>query len=533
MSIVMIWCVACDSKYTGVKPNAKLGEVSLEVTGDPAAQKHFKNGLLLLHSFEYLDARSEFIQAQKIDKSFAMAYWGELMAYNHPIWKRQLTDRATAALIKMAPTKETRRKMLKTEIEKDFFESVEILYGKGTKRERDLAYMNYMKKMYEKYPNNHEVSAFYAISLLGSSASGRDDELFDRSAQIAKGILEENAKHPGALHYLIHSYDDPDHAHMAVEAADSYAQVAPDAAHALHMPSHIYVALGRWRDVVKSNIASWNASVKKKQAGKSMEGSYHALNWLQYGFLQRGESEKAEALVEKLIAYTEEVPSKTAVSYLLAMQGAQCVETDTWTGEIADLDIDVSKLNLIKRSQDAFLKGMKYAKSGQIEKLENLIRDFKKDIYKSSLDVGNESYAMCSSGEYSSVAASQLDVDMATIMSMELEAELLKLKGKHDEALEKLSKASDLDETLKYAFGPPFIFKPAQEAYADYLRAQGQYQFAFEAYLRSLKRHPKRLHSLKGKLEMAKALKLEEDVVTAYEQDVLSVTEPLTWNQIL
>ena len=230
--------------------------------------------MLLLHSFEYFDARSEFLKAQELDKDFAMAYWGELMAYNHSIWQRQLTDRAKGVLRKMGPTRETRLKLAKTEIEKDFLMSVELLYGKGERSNRDKAYTEHMKKMVEKYPNNHEVLSFYALSLLASSKNGRDEVLFDKSAQIAKGILEENKNHPGALHYLIHSYDDPDHAHLAVDAADSYAKVAPDAAHALHMPSHIYVALGRWNDVVTSNIASWNASMKKKDIGQSREGSY-------------------------------------------------------------------------------------------------------------------------------------------------------------------------------------------------------------------------------------------------------------------
>lgn len=517
----------------GVKKDAKLGEVELKVNGAEEAQIHFKNGLLLLHSFEYLDARAEFLKAQAIDKNFGMAYWGELMAYNHPIWKRQLTDRAHAVFTKMGSTVEKRRQMFKSEIELDFFKAMEILYGEGTKVERDIAYRDYMAKLNKKYPDNHEVSAFYAVSLLGSSQNGREDALFDKSAQIAQGILKENNQHPGALHYLIHSYDDPDHAHMAVKAADSYALVAPDAAHALHMPSHIYVALGRWKDVVNSNIASWNASMKKRKAGKTAEGSYHALNWLQYGLLQRGEFDKASELVDLMEKHTEETKSKSAVSYLLAMKGAQNVETDTWHYDLDELEERISNMGLVKRSQLSFVKGMQAFENKDVSSLKSVLNTFNKDIYKSSLDVGNQSYQMCSSGEYASVTASQLDLDMAKIMAKELEAALLSLKGEQDKAIALLKEATELDETLKYAFGPPFILKPVAEMYADFLKDSDQYQLAYETYDRSLKRHPRRLHSLKGKLDMAQKIKADPTEIAQIEKEINISQSAQQWDEIL
>jgi hypothetical protein len=500
-----------DSSNNGIEEDAKLGDITLQVTGDAEAQKHFRNGLLLLHSFEYLDARSEFLKAQEIDKNFAMAYWGELMAYNHSIWQRQLSDMAKGALRKMGVTREVRKKMAVTEIEQDFLASVELLYGKGSKSERDQAYSDYLAKMVKKYPDNHEVLSFYALSLLATSKNGRDEKKFDKSAAIAQGILEENKNHPGALHYLIHSYDDPDHAHLAVDAADSYAKVAPDAAHALHMPSHIYVALGRWNDVVNSNIASWNASMKKLDRGQSKEGSYHALNWLQYGLLQRGETELATRLLKDMQKYTEARASKSARSYLLAMKGAHMVETNTWEGPIANIEILTKDLSLPKRTQEAFLEGMKAFHKGDEKQLASILDVLKKDKYKASLDVGNESFQMCSAGEYANIAPSQLDIDMVSIVEMELEAKLLYLQGKKSEALAILKKASDLDETLKYAFGPPIILKPVHEAYAEMLVAEGQKEEAFLAYKSSLERHPKRMLSVEGKLQLAKELGKTED----------------------
>ncbi|MCF6223634.1 MAG: hypothetical protein L3J34_07890 [Flavobacteriaceae bacterium] len=153
-----------------------------------------------------------------------------------------------------------------------------------------------MKKLNLKYPDNHEVKAFYALSLLGSVSDGRDDEIYGKGAKIAQGIIEENPNHPGALHYLIHSYDDPKHANLALDAAYSYAKVAPDASHALHMPSHIFVAMGMWDEVVKSNENSYQASVNRMERKKLDNDArgYHAFHWLEYGYLQQNRFEDAK-----------------------------------------------------------------------------------------------------------------------------------------------------------------------------------------------------------------------------------------------
>jgi len=238
------------SENTANNSESQLGDIQLKVTGTEAAQPHFEKGLLLLHSFEYEDAREAFLAAQEEDPKFAMAYWGEAMTFHHSLWLRQEKDKAVAALEKLAPSKEERIQLTGTELEKDFMTGAEILFGEGTKVERDVAYKNHMEKLTTKYPKNHEVSALYAISLLGATGEGRDNEIYGKSAKIAQGIIKENPNHPGALHYLIHAFDDPEHAPLAKLAADSYSKVAPDAAHALHMPSHIYVSMGLWDEVV-------------------------------------------------------------------------------------------------------------------------------------------------------------------------------------------------------------------------------------------------------------------------------------------
>ena len=507
--------------------SSKLGDIDFQVTGSVTAKPHFEKGLLLLHSFEYEDARAAFLEAQGADSTFAMAYWGEAMTYNHSLWQRQEKEKAVAALNKLGKDQTARAAFIETELEQDFFQAVEILFGEGTKYERDLAYNKYMEQLSLKYPKNNEVAAFYAISILGTSRNGRNEELYDKSARIVQGIIKENPNHPGALHYLIHSYDDPVHAHLAKKAADSYAKVAPDAAHALHMPSHIYVALGKWDDVVTSNIASWNASIKRMER-KELDNSarsYHAFNWLQYGFLQRGETEAAGNLLNDMIRYTSEEPSKVARGYLIAMKGAQMVETNTWEGAIADKEINVKDLSVTKKAGYAFLEGMKAYHQADAIQLDEIIKAMA-STRKSAINiVGDKGFAMCSAGGFASKPPNQLDIDMIYVMEMELAAYLATLNGDNKLAAEIFEKASALDEKLNYSFGPPTILKPVHEAYGEWLLANNQAETALAIFEKSLKRHPRRLLSIKGKKEAATQLNKESIIAEAGKELKVSMAK--------
>lgn len=533
---ILIGCllIACSSSTKTAEEQiktksatSKLGDIAFDVSGNSPAEPAFEKGLLLLHSFEYEDARAAFLEAQQLDSTFAMAYWGEAMSFNHSLWQRQEKEKALAALNKLAPTAAEREKLATTELQKDFFRSLEILLGEGTKYERDLAYNEFLEGLTQKYPDNNELAAFYAISLLGASRNGRDAELYDKSARIVKGIIEENPNHPGALHYLIHSYDDPVHAHLAKAAADSYAKVAPDAAHALHMPSHIYVALGRWDDVVTSNIASWNASVKRMERKdlKDDARSYHAFNWLQYGFLQRGEFDKADKILADMVRYKEAVSNKVARGYLLSMQGAQMVETNTWEGPWANLEVDVSDLNLTKKMQQSFIKGMVAYHQKDTKTLTAAVKNMEEKRKKAQNLVGDAGFAMCSAGGYASRPPNQLQIDMAHVMEMELQALLASLEGDDNGAAEWFEKGINLDEKLSYSFGPPSILKPVHEAYAEWLLEHNQLEKALTIFDKSLVRQPRRLRSLEGKKKAAELLKKETIVAEVAKELAISLAD--------
>ena len=240
-----------------------LGNIDFPNSGAADAQEAFLTGVKALHSFQFDEARFAFEEAQEIDPSFALAYWGQVMSDNHPLWAQQDIDAASAALERLAPSFEGRLAKAPTAKEKAFLTAVEVLYfSPGDKLTRDHAYSAYMASMQERWPDDHEIAIFHSLSLLGTVRPGdRGFRRQARAAAIAMDVFEENPNHPGAAHFIIHSFDDPDHAILALPAAKVYAGIAPAAAHALHMPSHIFLQLGMWDGVVSSNIDAYAAAL--------------------------------------------------------------------------------------------------------------------------------------------------------------------------------------------------------------------------------------------------------------------------------
>lgn len=473
-----------------------LGIVNIEVTGNEEAKPYFEKGLLLLHSFEYSDSREQFKIAQQTDPSMLMSYWGEAMTYNHSLWSDQDANKAIVTLKKL----ETEAKNVTvSELENDLIKGVHVLYeSDSSKIQRDKNYAEFMSDLHKKYPENHEVSAFYALSLLGSVNDGRDEKIYGKGARIAKGILEENPNHPGALHYLIHSYDDPEHAKLALSAADSYAVVAPDASHALHMPSHIYVALGMWDKVVSSNENSYQASINRmiaKNLAPKGRG-YHSYHWLEYGYLQQGRFDDAKKLVMDMVGYTDENPDKYSRSHLVYLKGTYLIESDDWSDEISDIHVDIEDLSLTVRSQYRFIEGMKAFKANDHEELQRVIGQLKKDHDKEAYLVSYDDAPFCS-------GASQLTTTPSMLVRTEIM--MYQLKGlsawleKNTESSEKyLKKSLELEDGLSYSYGPPVVQFPTHELYADWLMDQGRNLEAIAQYELALKKGPKRRKPLQG-----------------------------------
>ena len=492
--------IQCGDKKVTTPPEANLGEVVFEVTGSEEAAPYFHEGLLLLHSFEFEEAAVQFVKAQQIDSNFVMAYWGEAMSYNHPLWRERYTEEGTAALEKLANTKAERLAMAETPLERDLIDAVEILYVEGDKKEQDKAYCNQMEKLHKKYPKHHEVAAFYDLSLLGSSKSRKEDDNYEMGAKIVQEIIDENPDHPGALHYLIHSYDDPDHANLALDAANRYANVAPSAEHALHMPSHIFVALGMWDEVIKSNIASYEASVARMKA-KDLDNDaigYHAFKWLTYGYLQKGNFEKARALVYDMKQYSEEKPSSKARAHYIMMKADYLTESGNWTDSIANDNVDLDKLNLLVQGVQVFTQGMSGYENGNKEAINAAISKLNSMQSKAETQMVIGTPKMCSGVSRNLQPPTVNDVKSVKVLEYELKASLALLNKDDKTAEEWMQKATVMEDETKFTYGPPNIVKPSFELYGEWLVAKDRKKEAQYQFEKGLERAPKRRLAMMG-----------------------------------
>ena len=286
----------------GAHAGERLGVVSFPNSGARAAQQPFLRGLALLHNFEYDDARAAFRAAERADAGFAMAYWGEALTFAQLLWELDYADSARAALAKLGPTKEARLARARSARERRYGAAIESLFEPSDLPTRVKGYVAGLRTLTKAYPNDLEARALLAVSLLldesGTPAEqqGRTEE----SIRLAQSVFAAQPNHPGGAHYLIHAADDPRYAPRALAAARAYARIAPDAEHELHMPSHIFVQVGAWDDVVKSNERSWAASRAwvKSHGVAPTELGFHTLWWLQYGYLQQGRFVAALALVD-------------------------------------------------------------------------------------------------------------------------------------------------------------------------------------------------------------------------------------------
>ncbi|MCB1035587.1 MAG: hypothetical protein KDD47_17325, partial [Acidobacteria bacterium] len=312
--------------------SSELGSVDFPTSGSPQAQAAFVEGVLWLHSFEYEVAREHFRRALEVEPGFVMATWGEAMTHNHPIWQRQYPEEGRAALARLAATREERLAKAPTDRERRYLEAVEILFGEGSKEDRDLAYAEAMKTLSRDFPEDLEAASFYALALLGTCHQGRDIPTYMRAAAIVEEVFARNPRHPGALHYLIHSYDDPIHAPLGLRAARLYAGIAPAAEHALHMPSHVFLALGMWDETAASNEDAFGAAEERvnRLHQESDRRGYHAMLWLHYAYLQQGRLREARALLDSIQKDVETGGSARARSHYVQMRAQDVVETRRW-----------------------------------------------------------------------------------------------------------------------------------------------------------------------------------------------------------
>ena len=469
--------------------SSDFGSIEFANTGAAEAQMAFLTGMKALHSFEFATAGEAFREAQAIDPDFALAYWGEALSYNFPLWAAQDREAALAALARYAPTPEARAARLPPGRERSFMEAADVLFGSGDKLSRDFAYSEAMRHLYEAHPEDDEMATLYALSLLGTVRHG--DKGFGQQARagaIAIQVFARSPDHPGAAHYIIHAFDDPEHAILALPAARAYAGIAPAAPHALHMPSHIFVQLGMWDEVVASNDVAYKAAlahIERKGLARGREDA-HTLQWLHYGLLQLGNEERAQRVLDEAMQTLETFPAARVRYGMMAIRARHTLETERWSafdhGALTDADQDNSALQLAAGLSGAYTGNMDAAEAA----LAN-IRDARRRW------LGDESTAYRAAWRAS----------IAAVDEKELEAAIALARGEDAAAEALLVEATVLEGKLNAPQGPPFPMKPAYEMYGEFLLARGRTDEAAAQFAKALERMPNRTRSVRG-LEQAR-----------------------------
>ena len=464
---------------------SKLGRVEFQTSGSPAAQTPFLRGLAALHSFWYEEALEAFRESTKADPDFMMGYWGEAMAHNHPLWSEQDLNAARQVIAKFKDIPKL------TDRERAYLNAVKLLFGEGDKRARDAAYSAAMEKIYRAYPEDLDAAAFYSLSLLGLVGPGdKGYRLQAQAGAIALAIYEKNPNHPGAAHYIIHAFDDPDHAILALPAARRYADIAPEAHHARHMPSHIFLQLGMWPEAAASNESAWESSdnwMKRKKLPLSVR-DYHSLHWLLYAYLQQGRYSKAEQLLKlmKQVMSESTYDNKLRPGYYennyANMAAAFIVETERWdlANELFPVDKTPAPSDQTPgaghKMHGAATPTDTVRNSSAGRTLPTFIRAFSAAI-RGSNDVPS---------------------GLSEIRELQVKAVIASLQNDHTKVIEMMKKATTLEEQSSPPSGPPSLIKPTHELFGELLLRAGKRVEAAAQFQTALLRQPNRARSLLG-----------------------------------
>jgi len=317
-------------------PSEKLGRVSFTVSCTPAARKQFNRAVAWLHSFEYEEAEKAFKEVAATDPRCGMAHWGVAMSNYHPLW----APPTAAELEKGARAVEQAKSVgAGTQRERDYIAAVELFYKDADKlghRARADAYGEAMGRLSKRYPSDREAEVFYALALIAKGLGSGDKTYASEkaAARILNRVLAREPEHPGVTHYLIHGYDYPPLAHMAVAAARSYAKIAPSSAHARHMPSHIFTRLGMWQDSIQSNLnskAAAEAFAVRNRMQDAWDEKLHAMDYLAYAYLQGAQDAQARGVLEELNRLRKVEPESFKVAYAAsAIPARYALERRRW-----------------------------------------------------------------------------------------------------------------------------------------------------------------------------------------------------------
>jgi len=483
-----------------------FGDVSFALSCRYDLRETFNLGLSLMHSFEYAEAEKAFVSVLDQDPECLMAYWGTAMSIlNHPLSFKQNSKSLERGekLLKVAQTLTPNN-----EREKDYIDAVTVYFNDWQNldtKTRKLNYESKMEELYNKYPGDVETAVFYSLAVLATAdLNDKSYTKQKKSGKILEKLFETNPNHPGIAHYIIHNYDSPELAHLALNTARKYAVIAPASAHAQHMPSHIFTRLGLWNESIKSNIDSANSAVcyaESVNPNANWVSEIHALDYLVYAYLQMGDNVRAQTEMNKMIEIKEVFPSDHFASAyaLIAVPSRLAVENKDW--QLAtELELPKTNLDWNKapwpKAMLHFSRALGFTNTGNstaAQKELDILIDLRERL--------NEAKNSYESGQ-------------VTIQIESIRGWIEYSKGNTEKAIEYMKLASKLEsETTKAAVTPGEII-PAEELLADLYMLTGKHKEALKSYELNLKGRPFRFNGLYGAAKAAQ--KLDNNKLAAY-----------------
>ena len=483
-----------------------FGDVSFALSCRYDLRETFNLGLSLMHSFEYAEAEKAFVSVLDQDPECLMAYWGTAMSIlNHPLSFKQNSKSLERGekLLKVAQTLTPNN-----EREKDYIDAVTVYFNDWQNldtKTRKLNYESKMEELYNKYPGDVETAVFYSLAVLATAdLNDKSYTKQKKSGKILEKLFETNPNHPGIAHYIIHNYDSPELAHLALNTARKYAVIAPASAHAQHMPSHIFTRLGLWNESIKSNIDSANSAVcyaESVNPNANWVSEIHALDYLVYAYLQMGDNVRAQTEMNKMIEIKEVFPSDHFASAyaLIAVPSRLAVENKDWK-LATELELPKTNLDWNKapwpKAMLHFSRALGFTNTGNTSKAQKEL-----DILIDLRERLNEAKNSYESGQ-------------VTIQIESIKGWIEYSNGNTEKAIEYMKLASKLEsETTKAAVTPGEII-PAEELLADLYMLTGKHKEALKSYELNLKGRPFRFNGLYGAAKAAQ--KLDNNELAAY-----------------
>jgi hypothetical protein len=496
-----LWAVADDEGHHHEDLTEKqLGTVHFPVSCAPAVQKPFERGVALLHSFWYEEAEKEFADIAKDNPKCAMAQWGLAMSQWHQLWNH---PDAAATKKGLEEARKGAKLHAATARERDYIAAMKAFYGgKGDFYARARAYSKAMEKVYERNPDDHEGAAFYALSILAAN-EGNDPTFANdkKAAAILEKLFATEPDHPGVAHYLIHAYDKPQLAQLGLPAARRYAQVAPAAPHALHMPSHIFARVGMWDEDIQSNLASVAATRKTAAMHMGGEGhQFHAMDFLFYAYMQSGRDADARALIEEVKAMPDTIHNMYGMDYnpraatLVHFTALYPIEMHHWADAAA-----LTPTAVAGTAEDSVVYWARAIGAAHLGNAEQVKKDAEQidAIHKQLVEQKKKDFAEAVEEDHK-----------------EALAWLKVAEGKYDDALAILKPLADKNDSL----GDEPSGIPVREMVAEVLMMAKHPGEALAEYETDLKFNPNRFNGLYGAAQAAEAEGKQEQATKYYAE---------------